>query len=147
MPDKKILLKEFILKNPNLSGNKIYTKIKGTPLATRKTDFYKIFREVKNLIEPDIAKKEKSIPIKYRTQIQKRKIQKRVKIKPKIKVKPITVPFEQTKFGKMVKTAQTKFNVNEKNAILYTRKILKIPRKDYHRLNQLDRDILIQYGY
>jgi len=147
MTDKKILIKEFILKNPNLSGNAIYTKTKGTPLAIRKTDFYKIFRESKNLPEPDIAKRESSIPIKHRTTIQKQRIQKRVKRISKVKVKTARIPFEKTKFGKMVKTAQTKFKVNEKDAIIYTRKILKLPKEDYHRLNQIDRDILIQYGY
>lgn len=143
MTDKKILIKEFILKNPNLSGNDIYTQNKGTPLGIRKSEFYKIFRETKNLPEPSIAKKEASIPIKHRTTIQKQRIQKRVKRK----AKPSRIPFEKTKFGMMVKTAQTVFNVNENKAIIYTRKILKIPRKDYHKLNRFDRDILIQYGY
>lgn len=147
MTDKKVLLKEFILKNPNLSGNAIYTKTKGTPLAIRKTDFYKIFRETKKLPEPDLAKKEASIPIKYRTTIQKQRIQKRVKRISKVKAKPTRIPFEQTKFGKMTKSVKNKYKITEKNAIRRVRKLLKLPRKDYHKLNQIDQDILIQYGY
>lgn len=153
MTDKKLLIKELILKNPNLSSTKIYTKIKGTPLGIRKTDCLKIYRETKSLPEPNIAKREASIPVKYRTVSQKRKIAIRQKAKPKPKVKripkvkPVKIPYEQTKFGKMAKTTQNKHKISEKNAIRRTRKLLKIPRKDYHRLNQIDRDILIQYGY
>jgi len=147
MTDKKILLKELILNNPKVSGNELYIQIKGTPLGIRKSDFYSIVRDVRKLPEPDIVKRESSIPIKHRTTIQKQRIQKRVKRISKVKVKTARIPFEKTKFGKMVKTAQTKFKVNEKDAIIYTRKILKLPKEDYHRLNQIDRDILIQYGY
>lgn len=142
MPDKKELIKEFILKNPNLSGNQIYTKTKGTPLAIRKTDFYKIFRETKNLPEPSITKRERSIPIKYKVKpIAKPKV--KIKPKPKVKPKPPKIPFEQTKFGKITKSLQKAHNITEKRAIIHARKILKIPRKDYGKMNQKDVQILL----
>jgi len=66
MTDKKELLREFILKYPKESGNWIYQESKKVGLGIRKTDFYEILREVKELSEPTIEKREKSIPIKYR---------------------------------------------------------------------------------
>lgn len=66
MPDKKELVKDFILNRPNLSGNKIYEQLKGKSFSIRKTDFYNLLREIRSLPEPTIEKKEKSVPIKYR---------------------------------------------------------------------------------
>lgn len=66
MTDKKKLIKEFILKNPKLSGNECYKQTKNKGIGIRKTDFYALYREVKELPEPSIEKKEKSIPIKYK---------------------------------------------------------------------------------
>jgi len=66
MKDKKELIKEVILKNPNLSGNEIYDITKKEGIGIRKTDFYGLFREVRELPEPTIEKREKSIPIKHR---------------------------------------------------------------------------------
>lgn len=140
MVDKKELRKELILNNPNDSTSELLDKAKALKISNRRTDFLAEVRTIRKLSEPSKVKKERSVPIKYR----KVKI---AKPKPKIKIKPAKIPFEQTKFGKMVKTVQTKFNVDEKNAIIYTRKILKIPKTDYNKLNQIDRDILIQYGY
>ena len=59
-------LKEFILKYPKESGNWIYQESKKAGLGIRKTDFYEIFRDIRDLPEPTIEKKERSIPIKYR---------------------------------------------------------------------------------
>ena len=67
MPDKKKLVKEFIQKNPNLSGNEAYQETKALGIGIRKTNFYSVFRETKELSQPSIKKKVKSIPIKYRT--------------------------------------------------------------------------------
>jgi len=66
MKDKKELIKEIILKNPNLSGNKIYEITKKKGIGIRKSDYYSLFRETRKLSEPTIEKREKSIPIKYR---------------------------------------------------------------------------------
>lgn len=66
MTDKKELLKEFILKYPNESGNWIYQESKKAGLGIRKTNFYGLLREVRELPEPTIEKREKSIPIKHR---------------------------------------------------------------------------------
>lgn len=66
MKDKKELIKEVILKNPNLSGNEIYEITKKKGIGIRKTDFYGLVREVRDLPEPTIEKREKSIPIKHR---------------------------------------------------------------------------------
>ena len=66
MKDKKELIKEVILNNPNLSGNKIYEITKKKGIGIRKKDYYSLFRETRELPEPIIEKREKSIPIKYR---------------------------------------------------------------------------------
>lgn len=66
MNDKKELVKEFIQNRPNLSGNKIYKKLKEKEFSIRKSDFYSLLREVRNLPEPSLEKREKSVPIKYR---------------------------------------------------------------------------------
>lgn len=135
MSDKKELIKEVILNNPSLSGNKIYDITKRKGIGIRKTDFYSLFREIKDLPEPTIQKREASVPIRYR-------------IKPiKVKVKPKKIPYEKTKFGKIAKDVQKKHNISERNAIDHTRKLLKIAKKDYRKLRKIDYDILIHYGY
>jgi len=133
MPDKKKLIKEFILNNPSLSATKTLKDLQVKGLGIRKTDFLALFREVKNLPEPSITKREASVPIKYKV----------VKPKPK----PKKIPFEKTRFGKMAKDIQKKHGISEGNAIRRVRKLLKIPRKDYLQLDKIDYDILIQYGY
>lgn len=79
------------------------------------------------------------------------KVQKQEKYKPKIPVKPIKpkkkVPFEKTKFGKIVKEIQKKHKISEYKAIKRTRALLKIPKRDYRKLNRKDKDVLIQFGY
>jgi len=147
MTDKKVLRKELILKYPNDSTNELLDKAKNQNISNRRTEFLAEVREIRKLPEPNLAKKEGSIPIKHRTTIQKQRIQKRAKRKAKIKTKPARIPFEQTKFGKMTKSVKTKHRISEKNAIRRVRKLLKLPKKDYLKLNQIDRDILIQYGY
>ena len=131
MTDKNKLVKDFIRNRVNLSGNQIYKEIKGKDFSIRKTDFYILLREVRNLPEPSIKKREQSVPIKY-------------KIKPS---KPKVIPYEQTKFGKMAKDIQKKHGISEQKAIIRTRALLKIPKRDYRKLNKKDVDILTQYGY
>lgn len=140
MTDKKELVKDFIQNRPNLSGNKIYEQIKGKPFSIRKTDFYSLLREVRSLPEPTIQKREKSVPTKY-------KIKPIKPIKPVKPSKPLEIPFEQTKFGQMTKSIQKKHGISERNATIRVRALLKIPKRDYRKLNQKDRDILTQYGY
>jgi len=133
MIDKKELIKEFILKHPKESGNWIYQEAKKIGLGIRKTNFLAIVRDVRDLPEPSKAKKEKSIPIIYR----------KVKPKPsKVKVK-VKIPFEQTKFGKITKDLQKAHKISEKHAIIHARKILKISKKDYYKMNQKDVQILL----
>jgi len=150
MTDNKELRKELILNNPNLSATKLLDKAKSRKISNRKTEFLKEVRELRNLPEPSITKKERSIPIKYK--VAKPKVAKPKVAKPKPSITKILkekkiIPFDKTKFGKMVRTAQTVFNIDENNAIIYTRKILKIPKTDYNKLDQIDIDILTQYGY
>lgn len=160
MVDREQLSKEFIQKNLNLKASELYNQAKALGIAPRKTTFLKLVREGKNLPEPTIAKKERSIPIKHRTIKQKASIKARKPAKPKVKpsvkkktiqlklpVKPLKIPFEQTKFGKMVKTTMDKHGLSEKKAIKRVRALLKIPQEDYNKLNQIDQDILTQYGY
>ena len=138
MTDKKELVKEFIQNKPNLSGNKIYDEIKGKPFSIRKTDFYTLLREVRNLPEPTIQKREKSVPTKYKIKPIKPK-------KPRKPTKPLKIPFEQTKFGKISKSVQKAHGISEKRAIERARALLKIPNRDRHKLNKKDQYILSQY--
>lgn len=91
MVDKKQQIKEIIQKNPNLSSNDILSIIKGTKLAIRRQTFQEIFREIRNLPEPTIKKREVSIPIKFRTPKTLRKIKEKAKerIKQRLKLKEI----------------------------------------------------------
>lgn len=131
MTDENKLLKEFILKHPSKSGNWIYQESKKVGLGIRKQNFYGVLREVRKLPEPTIQKREKSIPIRYR-------------IKPSaiVKVK-VKIPFEQTKFGKITRLLQMSHKISESHAIIHARKILKISKRDYHKLNQKDVQILL----
>ena len=141
MTDKNKLVKEFIQNRPNLSGNKIYQELKGKPFSIRKTDYYTLLREVRNLKESTIQKRESSVSIKYKIKPTKPKKAKKVS-KPS---KPIEIPFDDTKFGKIVKSVKKTHNISEKKAIIHTRKILKIPNKDRHKINQKDQYILSQF--
>ena len=138
MRDKKELVKEFIQNRPNLSANKIYKEIKGKPFSIRKTDFLKSVRDVRNLPDPTIQKREASVPIKYKIKPIKPK-------KPSVPTKPLKIPFEQTKFGQMVKSVKKAHNISERKAIEHTRKILKIPNKLRYKINRKDQYILSQY--
>ena len=159
MTDKKQLIKEFIQKNPNLSGNEIYSKIKGTELGIRRQTFQEIFRETKNLPEPTIKKREASIPKIFKTPKTitaiKVKAKERIVERAKIEVKPTEViepikkkepiPFEKTKFGKITRDLQKAHRISEKKAIIHARKILKIDKSDYDKINQKDVQILLTH--
>ena len=64
--DRQEKCKELIKNNPNLSGNKIYEQSKKKGFGIQKSKFYELIREVRDLPEPTIEKKERSIPIKYK---------------------------------------------------------------------------------
>jgi len=173
MTDNNKPLKEFILKHPKESGNWIYQESKKVGLGIRKQNFYGVLRETRNLPKPSTEKKVKSIPIKYRKVESKIKIkeyelrdlsrkpstkeikqeirelvkeitkldkQKEVKVK---KVKLPKIEFKDTKFGKIVKRLEKAHNIKESKAILHARKILLIPKSDYHKINQADVQILL----
>ena len=133
MTDKKKLNKELILKYPNLSGNKIYQKSNAKGIGIRKTEFYDLLRKVRKLPEPSIQKRIKSIPKKYKT-------------KPR-KIAIPDIPFEQTRFGRIVKDIQKKRNISEQKAIEHTRFLLKVSKRDYILLNKKDVMVLSHYGY
>lgn len=154
MTDKLKKLKELILKYPNLSGNKIYEKSKSSGISIRKKDFYSLLRSVRKLPEPTIEKKLVSIPAKHRTKATTKQITKIKKIKkvkpkpPKAKPKPPKpkkIPFDKTKFGKMVKKIEKRYGLSEKRAIERARFLKKIPKRDYNKLRKSDRDIALQY--
>lgn len=88
MTDKIKLNKELIQNNPNKSGNELYIESKAKGLGIRKTNFLGLVREVRNLPEPSVEKREKSIPIKHRI----------VKPKP-IEQKDITKPTKEGQYG------------------------------------------------
>ena len=88
MTDKEKPLKEFILKHPKESGNWIYQKSKKVGLGIRKQNFYGVLREVRDLPEPTIEKREKSIPIKHRI------------VKPEITdISKISFPTKEGQYG------------------------------------------------
>lgn len=132
MTDKKEKIKEFIRNNPNLSANKTLIELKKKGLGIRKIDFLDLFRKEKSLPEPSVHKRYVSIPIKYR------------KVKPTIR-KPVKVkiPYEKTKFGKIAKRMEKAHGISEQKAIERARALLKIPRKDYFRLNRKDVVIIL----
>lgn len=66
MVDKKILVKEFIQNNPSLNSTDTLKELQLLGLGIRRTIYLGIFREVRKLPEPTKAKREKSIPIKFR---------------------------------------------------------------------------------
>jgi len=134
MKDRKELVREFILNNPSLSGNEAYKKTVDKGFGIRKTDFYKEFRKIKGLSEPSVQKREKSVPTKYK-----------ITPKPSIPSKPKPIPFKDTKFGKIVDAVKKTHNISEQHAIEHSRKILKIPNKDRHKIHKKDRYILSQY--
>ena len=159
MTDKKQLIKEIIQKNPNLSGNEIYFKIKGTELGIRRQTFQEIFRETKNLSEPTIKKRVASIPKIFKTPKtvsaikvkakERTKERKKIEVKPTEKIQPIKkkekIPFEKTKFGKITKDLQKAHRISEKKAIIHARKILKIDKSDYYKINRKDVQILLTH--
>jgi len=134
MTDKRKKLVELIKNNPKLSGNKLYEKSKKLGISIRKTDFYSVIRDVRNLPEPSKEKKKKSVPKKFITEIKK-----------DIKEIKVKMPFKKTKFGKLVKNIQDKTKINEKDAIERARALLKIPKRDYRKLRKIDRSILFDY--
>ena len=151
MRDKKQSIKELTLNNPNLSTNSLIEIAKKEGFSIRKTDFLKVVRETRNLPEPSQIKREKSVPIKYRITKEKPTKEKPTKEKPikekPIKEKPTKIPYEETKFGKMAKDVQNRHRISERNAIERTRLLLKLPKDDYDKLNEIDYDILTEYGY
>lgn len=138
MTDNIKLNRELILKNPNLSANQLYNKSKSLGIGFRKTNFLGLVREVRKLPEPSKIKREKAIPRIYR------KVKPSKPSKPIIKVK-VVIPFEKTKFGKITKDLQKAHRISEKKAIIHARKILKIPKSDYHKINQKDVQILLEH--
>ncbi len=133
--------RELILKNPNLSANQLYNKSKSLGIGFRKTNFLGLVRDVRKLSEPSKIKREKSIPRIYR---KVKPVKPSKPVKPTIKVK-VVIPFEKTKFGKITKDLQKAHRISEKKAIIHARKILKIPKSDYHKINQKDVQILLEH--
>ena len=68
----------------------------------------------------------------------------KIKVKPSaiVKVK-VKIPFDQTKFGKITRLLQMAHKISESHAIIHARKILKIDKRDYHKMNQKDVQILL----
>ena len=144
MTDKTKQIREFIRNNPSLSGNETLNELKELGLGIRKTNFLEIYRNEKNLPEPTKVKREASIPIKFRRQPLKPSAK---PTKPTVQKKLPPIPFEKTKFGKIVKDIQDTHNISEKKAIIRARTLLKIPKIDFRKLNIKDRFVLEQHGY
>jgi hypothetical protein len=148
MPDKKKLREQLIRNNPNDTATKLLDKAKALKISNRKTDFLSEVRNIRKLPEPTKQKKEQSIPIIHRKVKPKVAKPKVAKPKPSItkvlKQKKI-IPFAETKFGKITKDLQKTHNISEKNAIIHARKILKVDKSDYDKINQKDVQILLAH--
>ena len=148
MVDKEQKIREFIRNNPSLSGNETLKELQDLGLGIRKTNFLEIFRNEKSLPEPSVQKREASIPKKFRKAKPSISIRKPIPVKKKTKqLKLPKIPFEKTKFGKIVKDVQKQHGISEKKAIERTRVLLKIPKIDFRKLNRKDRFVLEQHGY
>ncbi len=152
MTSKEQKVREFIRNNPSLSGNQTLKELQDLGLGIRKTNFLEIFREVRKLPKPTKAKREASIPKKFRKvkpTVKKVKPTKVITPKPTKKLiqKKLPIPFEKTKFGKIVKDIENIHNISEQKAIERTRVLLKIPKIDFRKLNSRDRFVLEQHGY
>lgn len=124
--------RDLIKNNPSKTATELYNEAKTNKFGIRKTDFLKEVREIRSLPEPTYEKRVKSIPVKYKTPITVKKIKKKI-------------PFEKTKFGKIVKALEKKHGISEKKATERARALLKIPKKDYKYLNRKDVEILTYY--
>ncbi len=158
MTDNKRLRKELILNNPNLSATKLLDKAKSKKISNRKSDFLAEVRKIRKFPEPSKEKRERSIPIKYKVakpKVAKPKVAKAKVAKSKVaKAKPsITkvlkqkkiIDFKDTKFGKITKDLQKTHGISEKKAIIHARRILKISKSDYDKINKKDVQILLAH--
>jgi hypothetical protein len=103
--DKIEYLIKYISNHPKESGNRIYTKFKGSKYGMRKKDFYKVYRNTKGLKKPSKEVREKSIPKKYRAKVKReRKLEKKVereKIPKGVNYDPFYSTLETMVFEKM----------------------------------------------
>lgn len=123
-------LRSFINENPKLSGNKIYEKIKGTDLAIRKKDFYKVYRQERKIRIKPKSERESNIPKIYREKELKIKKQKDKMKEPKIELPE--VPEGTYKVAKLVnsKTGNTyyiKFSTDK----AFNKQLSKLIAKGY----------------
>jgi len=63
------------------------------------------------------------------------------------KTEKIQATKPQTRFMDIAKDIQKKHGLKEKEAIYRTRDLLRVPKKDYKKLNKRDKEILTNYGY
>lgn len=130
----------------NLSKPSIEKKVKSIPIKYRKTES-KI--KIKEYELRDLSRKPSTKEVKQEIRELVKEITKldktRVKL-PKAKPKEVKIPkidFKDTKFGKITKRLEKAHNIKESKAILHARKILKIPKSDYHKINEKDVQILL----
>jgi hypothetical protein len=83
--DKIAFYIRYISKNPDLSGNAIYTKFKGSKYGMRKKDFYKVYRNTKSIPKPSPEKSFKAVPKKYKKKVAKQLTQERLTVKERKK--------------------------------------------------------------
>jgi len=91
MDSRKQQNKQFIQNNPKFSGNQCYKYAKTHGFGIDKSNFYKLFREIKNLPQPSKEKQLQSIPTKYKTEKHKQEIKEIKKTKEIKKIKKIKI--------------------------------------------------------
>jgi len=127
--------------NPQLSGNQIYLLAKSLGYGIKKQTFYQIHRRYKVLPEAQIPKpKPIPTPILVSKPVKKRVVVKKIP-RP---IKPISLPKKRVmnpQFKSHVDKAIS-YGMTKKEAIYHVRKLLKIPKRDIHKLNTRDYNIL-----
>lgn len=52
-----------------------------------------------------------------------------------------------TKFEQIAKDLRFQHKINEKESFKRARFLLKVPKKDYKKLERIDKEVLLHYGY
>ena len=129
----------------SLSEVKNYSKQEFKEKTGRGVGDFKLARSLakNNYVQESINKYIETKDIES-TIIKPIKVENYFKIAPaKVKIK---VPKDK-KFMKMVRDFQKRTGTTRKQSILTMRYLLKVPKRDYHKLDLYEREILIDYGY
>lgn len=141
MSDRKEKNVKLMRDNPQLSGNQIYNLAKALGYGIKKQTFYEIHRRYKVLPEAKIPTKRITPAPKPKIRVYKQKVIYKPVRKP---IKAIFLPTKRVmnpQFKSHVDKAKS-YGMSEREAIYHVRQLLRIPKRDIHKLNSQDFDIL-----